>query len=293
MTRKIGSLNRNEAMAGYLFVAPTVIGFLVFVLVPTFSIFFIALYKWDLIGEPVYVGLHNYVAMFNDPHYFNTLKVSALYVLYNLPPQYLIALFMALILKKLTKGQKVFRTIILLPWITTPIAISVVWKWALNQRLGLVNHYLSLIGVPHAIDWFSSPYALATIAAVNIWEFTGFSTILFLVGLQSIPNEYYEAGKVDGTNVWNEFFRITLPLLKPTILYQTVVGVIGSFQVFDTIFGMTKGGPGEATNVYYFAVYQDAFQFLNMGYASGMCVILLLILMFSTALQLYLFRDRD
>jgi multiple sugar transport system permease protein/sn-glycerol 3-phosphate transport system permease protein len=285
------STRQRETAAGYLFVAPTMIGFLVFILVPTFAIFIIALYKWDLVGIPIYLGWTNYGKLFSDPLFANSLKVTAIYVLYNLPVQFLLAIVLALVLQRIGRGQKFFRTLVLLPWITTPVAISIVWKWILNQRLGLLNYYLGLTGVT-PIDWFNVSHALGTIAAVNIWEYVGFSTILFLVGLQSIPNDYHEAAKMDGFNARQEFFFITLPLLKPTILYQTVTGLISSFQVFDTIYGMTRGGPGNATNVLYYSIYLNGFQFLNMGYAAAECVVLFLVLLVITAIQLAAFRDR-
>ena len=249
-------------------------------------------FKWDLVGEPVFLGLQNFKTLWASKSFRNTLRVTGTYVLINIPPQYFLAMIFALCLTKIKRGHKTLRTIILLPWIMAPIAISVIAKWLLNEKMGLINYYLGLIGI-RPINFFSTSNALLTVSVVNIWQYVGFSALLFYIGIQNIPTDYYEAAVIDGANGFSKFIYITLPLLKPTILYQMITGVINSFQVFDTIYGMTNGGPGEATNVFYYAVYLEAFQFLNMGYAAAMCTVLFLIMLVITGIQLYLFRNKD
>ncbi|QBE96648.1 sn-glycerol-3-phosphate transport system permease protein UgpA [Blautia producta] len=283
---------RREAIAGYCFTAPAMLGFLFFILIPTGAVLILSLFDWDLVGEPLFIGLTNFKQLFTSASFINTLKVTGLYVLINIPPQYILAMFFALFLKRITKGQTALRTLILIPWITTPIAISVVAKWLLNEKMGLINYYFGLLGWG-PVNFFSAGNALFTVAAVNIWQYVGFSALLFYIGMQNISEDYYEAAEIDGANGGKKFLYITLPLLKPTILYQMVTGVINSFQVFDTVYGMTRGGPGEATNVFYYAVYMEAFQFLNMGYGAAMCTVLFLILLVITAVQMYMFRDKD
>lgn len=289
--RKLTNKQR-EAMAGYCFTAPAMLGFILFILLPTIAVLILSLFQWDLIGSPVYIGFENFKSLMSSESFINTLKVTGIYVLINIPPQYLLAMVFAIFLKNITKGHKTLRTIILIPWITTPIAISIVAKWMLNEKMGLINYYLGLIGIG-PIDFFSVSNALLTVSLVNIWQYVGFSALIFFIGMQNIPSDYYEAADIDGASGMKKFWCITLPLLKPTILYQMVTGVINSFQVFDTIYGMTNGGPGEATNVFYYAVYMEAFQFLNMGYAASMCTVLFIILLIITAIQLYLFRDKE
>jgi ABC-type sugar transport system permease subunit len=156
--------------------------------------------------------------------------------------------------------------------------------------MGFVAYYMGLMGFS-AVDFFNANMSLLTVALVNMWQFVGFSTLLLFIGMQNIPMDYYEAAEIDGVNAFSRFFCITLPLLKPTLMYMTVTGIINSFQVFDTVFGMTRGGPGEATNVYYFSIYMEGFQFLNMGYAAAMCTVLLVILLVVTGIQLRMYRD--
>lgn len=286
---RLSSKSREKA-AGYLFIAPAVLGFLLFVFAPTIIVIILSLFKWDMIGEMTFLGLGNYSKLFTSSRFLNTIKVSALYVVYNIPPQFVISLLFAVALKNVNRGNKLLRTLILVPWITTPLAISVVWKWVLNEKIGMVNYYIKMLGF-NAIKFFSNDNALLSMAWINIWQYVGFSTIIFYVGLQSIPDDYYEAADVDGVGSLAKFWYITLPLLKPTIMFQAVTGIINSFQVFDTVYGITKGGPGQATNVFYYAIYQEAFQFLNMGYASAMCVVLFVILLIFTIIQLYMFRE--
>lgn len=289
---KLLTNRRREAIAGYCFTAPAMLGFLFFILIPTAAVLVLSLFDWDLVGSPLFIGLGNFKKLFTSSSFINTLKVTGLYVLINIPPQYVLAMIFALFLKRITRGQTVLRTIILVPWITTPIAISVVAKWMLNEKMGLINYYLGILGIG-PVNFFSTQNSLFTVAAVNIWQFVGFSALLFYIGMQNIPEDYYEAAEIDGASGWKRFVYITMPLLKPTIMYQMVTGVINSFQVFDTIYGMTRGGPGETTNVFYYAVYMEAFQFLNMGYAAAMCTVLFLILLVITAVQMYMFRDKD
>lgn len=283
---------QRESVAGYCFTAPAMLGFLVFILIPTVAVLILSLFRWDLVGEPLFIGFDNFRKLAASKSFINTLKVTGKYVLINIPPQYLLAIVFALCMTNITRGHKFLRTIILIPWIVAPIAISVVAKWMLNEKMGLINYYLGVLGVG-PIDFFSPSNALLTVSIVNIWQYVGFSALLFYIGIQNIPSDYYEAAVIDGAGGWSKFAYITLPLLKPTILYQMITGVINSFQVFDTIYGMTNGGPGEATNVFYYSVYLEAFQFLNMGYAASMCTVLFFIMLVITGIQLYLFRDKD
>lgn len=283
---------KREALIGYSFVAPAMLGFAIVVLLPVVIILVLSLFKWDLVGEASFIGLDNFRKLMHSKSFANTLKVTGTYVLINIPPQLILAMLVALCLTKIRRGQKVLRAIILLPWIVTPIAISIVAKWMLNEKLGLVNYFLNVFGI-NSINFFNSKNALFTVSGVNIWQSVGFSALLFFIGMQSIPTDYYEAAVIDGVNGWQKFTKITLPLLKPTIMYQMITGIINSFQVFDTVYGMTGGGPGEVTNVYNYSVYMEGFQFLNTGYAAAMCTVLFFIMLAITAIQLRLFRDDD
>jgi multiple sugar transport system permease protein/sn-glycerol 3-phosphate transport system permease protein len=289
---KAWTSRKLESVAGYLFIAPAMAGFVIFVFIPTIAVIILSLFQWDLIGIPAFIGIANFIRLFSSSSFINTLKVTAIYVLIHLPPEYLLAMIFGLALRHIKAGHNLLRILILLPWITTPIATSIVWKWVLNPKMGLVAYYMRRLGLP-AIDFFNADISLVTIALVNMWQFVGFSSLLLFIGMQNIPMDYYEAADIDGVNAFSRFFCITLPLLRPTLMYMTITGVINSFQVFDTVFGMTRGGPGEATNVYYFAIYMEGFQFLNMGYAAAMCTVLFVILLMVTGIQLRMYRDSD
>lgn len=287
--KKRKPLNRNW-LIGYLFILPTVGAYVIFSLIPTVAVFVLSLFAWDLVGSPAFMGIDNYIRMFKDPLFLKSLKITFTYVAYNIPIQYLLSILLVLALKRPLRGVKAFRVIYLIPWVTTPVAIAIVWKWVLSPTGGVLNYVLDWFGVDK-INWFSSAMALKSIVMVNVWQYTGFSTLIMLIGVQSIPQIFYESSQVDGAGRVRQFFHITLPLLKPTLLFLLVTGFIGSFQVFDSVYTMTDGGPGDSTSVYYFVIYKHAFQFLEMGYASAMSVILFVILMLVTLVQLRLFRN--
>jgi multiple sugar transport system permease protein len=264
-------------------------GFLLFSLIPIAVVVILSFFKWNLSGTPKFVGGHEYALVFTNPQFWHVMGVTGSYVLYNLPLQWALSLGLALLLRRRLPGSGVFRVIYLVPWVMTPIAIATLWKWILNPLTGVLNYILSLVGVSGP-DWFSSTWALRSIALVNIWEFTGFTTIILLVGLQAIPDAYHEAAAIDGAGPWSAFRWITIPLLRPTLLFMFVTGILGSFQVFDTVYGLTLGGPGTSTEVYYYYLYQEAFQFSNFGYACALAVILFAMLLVLTVGQMLLFR---
>ena len=289
--RKKLSYRAADELAAYSFVTPAMLGYLIFVLIPMVTIFVISMNEWTMLSAPRFVGLNNYIAIFKDPRFYNSMYVTLLYVLHNLPLQWVLSMILALMLRNIGRGMKIYRTFILLPWVTMPVAIAIVWRWVLNPLVGVLNYYLSLIGL-RSPDWLGS-LAMVTIAGVNIYIFLGFSTLLLFIGMQNIPADYYEAAEVDGVGAFRKFFKITLPLLKPTILYMTVTGVIGSFQVFEVVYSMTQGGPGTRTNVLYYSIYLEAFLFLRMGTAASMSVILFFILLILTLCQMYILRNKD
>lgn len=289
-TAKRRKLN-SEAIYGYLFILPTVLAFLIFYLVPTVGIFALSLFEWDLLNAPKFLGLDQYWRMFTSSEFWHVLWVTTKYVLYSQPPKIVFALFVAMMLNRSLKGTSWFRIPIILPWIVMPIAVAIVWRWILAPSSGMLNHYLSALGLSK-IPWFSPSMVLESIAVIDVWQYFGFTTILFLMGLQNIPRMYYEAASIDGANILRTFWHITLPLLMPTTLFVLVISVIGSFQVFDIVYATTGGGPGDLSKVYYFMIYEKAFQNLEMGYASALSVLLFIMLMIMTLIQLKVFKDR-
>lgn len=282
----------RQALGGYLFVAPTMAGYLLFCLFPAAAAIVLSLFEWNLLTEPRFVGLRNYLSLLTSSSFWNTTGVTLKYVLFNVPTQIILSFLLASILNQKIRGYRVLRGIYLLPWALMPIAISMVWKFMLDPNLGYLTYLAELFGI-YGIEWFSPRTALLTVVALNIWQHSGFTTTFLLIGLESIPRTYIEAASIDGANAWSTFWRIRLPLMMPVLIFVTITSFIGSFQVFDAVFALTQGGPGTATNVYYLELYRQAFSFLKMGYASAMAVLLFVGLMAITLAQLQLFRKID
>jgi ABC-type sugar transport system permease subunit len=269
---------------GLAMIAPMMLGFLLFSLVPIVLVFLLSLTNWQFVGTPKFIGVENYVTAFATPLFWTSLGTTCLYVLVNLPIQWVLSMGLALLLDRALPGSKIFRVLFLIPWVTTPIAIAAVWRWMLDPISGVVNGMLSVVGIP-PVQWFSTQMALPSVALINIWQFSGYTTLLLLVGLQAIPTMYTEAAAIDGAGYWQTFWRIRVPQLRPTFVFVSVTGVIGSFQVFDTIYGLTQGGPGDSTRVFYYYIYEQVFSYSNVGYGSALCVVLFLILLVFTLIQ--------
>jgi ABC-type sugar transport system permease subunit len=277
---------------GYGFIFPTMLAFLVFSLIPTIGVIVLSFFEWNMINTPKFLGIDNYVNMFTNSDFWHSLWVTIKYVLYSQVSKIILALIIALALNRNLPGMKLFRIPIILPWIVMPIAVGIVWKWILSPDTGLLSYYMEMLGLP-TIAWFSPSNVLQSIAFVDVWQYFGFTTVLFLIGLQGISSMYYEAASIDGANKLRSFWHITLPLLRPTFLFIFITAVIGSFQVFDIVYATTKGGPGALSKVYYYLIYEEGFKNLHMGYASAMSVFLFAILMIVTMIQLRVFKDNN
>ena len=232
-----------------------------------------------------FAGVANYVALAKDEVYQQSLVNTANYALGSVPLSMLLGLGMALLVNQKVRGVTLFRAIFFLPVVTSSIAIGLVWAWLFSSYNGLINGMLGLVGVP-PIPWLGSvTWALPAVIIVSIWYRVGHDMVLFLAGLQGIPEQLYEAAKIDGATSWQQFRHVTLPLLSPTTFFILIISVIGSFQVFNIIYVMTKGGPGYATSVYIFYLYQTAFNHFKMGYGSAMAFVLFLLLAGLTIFQ--------
>jgi multiple sugar transport system permease protein/sn-glycerol 3-phosphate transport system permease protein len=251
-----------------------------------------SLFNWNLLAGPRFVGLQNYDILFHSSIVGHSLLVTVYYVLLNIPAQTVLALLLASLMNKKLRGMGVFRTIYVIPWMATPVAMGIVWQWIFDPQYGALNTFLGFFGL-HGITWLStSQLAMPSIAAVNIWQYTGYNMLFFLAGLQSIPEELYEAASIDGVSRVQAFFHVTLPLLRPTMFFVLVTAIIGSFQVFDTVYVMTQGGPGMATNTISFYIFRQAFVFFHAGYASALSMVLFAILLAVTLAQAFYFRKR-
>ena len=280
----------RAALEAYGLLAPSIIGFTVFLLAPIAIVIALSFYDWNFLSDPEFIGLQNYRDLAEDQRAVDSIGHTFYYVLLNIPAQTVLALLLALALNARIKARNAFRVIYVLPWMAMPVALGVIWRWLFDPIYGGLNRFLDLFGIDGA-NWLTdSTWAMPVIASVNIWQFTGYTMLFFLAGLQAIPSQLYEAAGVDGASKVYQFFKITLPLLRPAMMFVLVTSVIGSFQVFDTIHVMTAGQHDTSTLNY--QVYLEAFTHRNAGYASMLAVILFAIIMLITLIQVAYFRKR-
>jgi multiple sugar transport system permease protein len=274
---------RWRNVQGFLFVLPWLIGFLVFQLFPFVASFVISFTEWDFGGEPRFVGLANYLELGRDRMLLKSLINTVVYTLLHVPGSLIIAFALALLLNQKVAGIAVYRTLFYLPSVTTGVATAVIWIWLL-QPDGLVNAGLGLLGI-QGPNWLgSTTWALPALVLMSFWSVGG-SMVLFLAGLQGIPDQLYEAVAIDGGGEWSKFRHVTLPMMTPTLFLTSVLGIIGSFQVFTAALVTTQGGPADATTFIVLVMYWAGWQFWKMGYASAIAWALLVVILLFTAVQ--------
>lgn len=286
------ALELREAATGWAFIGPSLALLLVFSAAPLLFAFYLSFHGWNLV-EPAkpFVGLRHYVQLAGDGLFWNAAKNTLIYSLY-VPATMVLSLAVALLLNRSFRGVALLRAVFFMPYITSFVAISIVWQWMYDPEFGLFNWALGLVGLgPY--PWLSNPAtALPALMILAVWIHIGFQMVIFLAGLQAIPSELYEAAMIDGAGRWRRFWRITVPLLKPTTFFVLVTSAIGSFQVFTFVYVMTEGGPLRATDVIVYHIYQNAWQFLRMGYASAMSWVLFAAIFAITLLQFKLLGRR-
>jgi multiple sugar transport system permease protein len=278
---------RSTALA-YGLLAPSLFGVVAFLLLPILVVVWLSLYRWDLLGPLRYVGLANWRAVLADSGFGNSLIVTAVFVALVVPAQTVLGLLAASMLTRRLPGTRVFRTLYVLPWICAPLAIAVLWRWILAPTDGAVSTVLG-----HRIEWLSDPtLALPVVSAVVVWTNVGYVSLTFLAGLLAIPDDIHAAARTDGANAWQRFWRITLPMLRPTTFFVLVTGIVSTAQVFDTVYALTDGGPAGRTDLVAHRIYAEAFGAAAIGRASVMAVALFLILVGVTVVQHLYFRRR-
>lgn len=281
--------SRRERLTALAFIAPALLGFTVFYLWPTLRGLYFSFTEFDFFSPPRWVGLDNYTSMFSDAIFWNAMKVTVQYVVINIGTQTVLALLLAVLLHRLTRSIFV-RSVVLLPYLISNVVVALVFYWMLDAQIGITNQVLGWIGLD-AVPFFGDQnWAIPTIALVNTWRHLGYTALLLFAGMLMIPGDVYEAGRVDGASEWKMFWRITLPLLRPILALVLVITVIGSFQAFDTVAVTTTGGPGDATRVIQYYIFDLAFQRYQYGYASAVSVVLFLILAAVAFVQLKLMR---
>lgn len=279
---------RKEAITGYLFISPWLIGFLLLFVGPILMSFVLSFTQWNIVGTPVWVGLDNYINILtNDSRFQKAVQVTLTYAAFYLPLEVICGIGLAVLMNQKLRGIGIFRTLYYMPYVVPSVAASLVWVWMLNGRYGVVNSVLSWIGI-QGPNWLENPATiLPSLIMIALWGVGG-SAIIYLAGLQNIPEVMYEAATVDGANRVQRFFRITLPLLSPTIFFQLVLGLIGVFQTFTPAFIASgeNGGPLQAGLFYMLYVYNRGFVTLRMGYASALAWILTAFILVVTVMVL-------
>ncbi|NHN33736.1 carbohydrate ABC transporter permease [Paenibacillus agricola] len=285
----------NDTMVAYYFLLPAIIGFAIFTAVPLVASLVISFYEWNTLSSPKFVGLGNFVKIFTEDQIFwIAMENTFWYAVGVVPFSIALGLAAALLLNQKIIGIAFWRTVYFLPVMTSTVAISLVWKWLYNPDVGLINVLLREIGIQNPPTWLTSTtWALPSIIIVTIWKTIGYNMVIFLAGLQNVPKELYEAAEIDGSSKWNMFWKITLPLLRPTTFFITVISIIHSFQVFGYALIMTEGGPGASTNTLVLYIYQQGFKYFNMGYASAIAWVLFIILLIVTMIQSYVNNRRE
>jgi len=282
---------RRQGAIGYVLIAPAVLATVVFLLIPMVVSAYWSFTDFDGLRPPVWVGLDNYADLLASSRFMRSLQNTVVFVILGMGIGPTLGLASALLLNNRVRFRALLRAAYFLPTMTSLVVVATIWKM-LYQEQGLLNTLLGFFGLP-AHAWLADPTtALPAVVATSVWQGFGFETVVFLAALQAIPREYYDAARVDGAGAWAQFRYVTLPGLRPTILFIYVIGIIGSFQVFDQIFVMTQGGPIQATRTLVFHLY-DRFNSLDLGTASAVAYVLLVILAVLSYIQFRLFEARE
>jgi len=277
------SLAQRQTVTGYLFISPFILGFFLFFIIPALTAVYLIFTRWNLIAEPQYVGLKNIETLVKDGLFWQSLKVTSIYTLASVPLSLVFSFMLALLINTKVRGIAVFRTIYYLPSIVPAVANAVLWAWIFNTEFGLLNVILKGLGLTR-VKWLQEPgTALLALIIMSLWG-VGSSRIVFLAGLQGIPDIYYEAAEIDGAGRWQKLRFITIPVMSPTIFFNLIMGIIGSFQVFTAGFLITDGGPQNGTLFLVLYIYRNAFEYLNMGYAAVLSWVLFAIISLFTFL---------
>ncbi len=288
--RAFTGLRRGETIAGYLFLAPNFIGFIIFLLFPICFAFYIMLTDWSLAKPPAFVGLENFETMVNDRLFWKSLGNSFYYTFVAVPTGIFIAFWLALALNRKMRGIIFFRTIYFLPQITLTVAAATIWRWIYQPEIGMINHMLDWFGIDGPKWIHDTQWAMPSVIIMSNWQGIGFAMLILLAGLQGIPEEYYEAASIDGASGWQRMRYVTLPMLTPALFFVVVTSLIGAFQSFDQFFVLTQGGPAHATTPLTLYIFQNAFTFFKMGYGAALASVVFVIILIITIVQWRLAR---
>jgi multiple sugar transport system permease protein len=287
VVRRRSRLGRGEAIAGWLFAAPWIVGFFLWTLGPMVAAAYFSLTKWDLLSAPIWVGLDNFRDLLTrDASFINSVQVTTQFAIISVPLHIVLGLGLAMLLNTRVRGLRVYRSIFYLPAVLSGVAVALLWAWVYSASFGLANYLLSLVGV-QGPKWLQDPrWALWSIIFMSLWG-VGAGMVIYLAGLQGIPSELYDAAAVDGANWLHSFRHVTLPMISPVLFFQLVIGIIQGLQTFTQVAILTDGGPHDSTLFLLLYLYHSAFRFLKMGYGSAIAWMLFFYIL---ALTLVVFR---
>jgi multiple sugar transport system permease protein len=276
----------KDSFWALLMLFPALSGILIFTLIPVIGSFIISMCRWNLISPPVFTGMDNYITLLSDKLFYDVLLTTLIYAISVVILSIIIPLVLAVALNQKIKGLTLFRTSYFLPVITPMIVAAIIWSWIFDPNNGLLNYFLCSIGIENPPLWlFDKDWALPAIIIVSVWKNIGYNMVIFLAGLQGIPCSLYEASDIDGATGIKKLWYVTIPLLTPTIFFVCIMTTISSFQVFDLIYLMTQGGPENSTMVIVYWLFNNAFEFFQVGYASSIAYVLFIIILILTLVQ--------
>lgn len=284
-------MKKNQTGTALLFLAPYLIVFVVFRLVPSIASIFVSFTKWSIVGSPQWVGLENFIALFKDESFYRALRNNLAFLLVILPTLIVMSLFLAIALNSKIRGRNAVRVISIIPYVLIPAVVGIMWNWLYEANFGLLNFGLESLGLP-AVGWLiDKRFALVSVSIVIIWSYLGYNMILYLAGLQGISAEVYEAAQIDGANGRQIFARITWPLIMPTTALITTLTIINVMQVYDQVVVMTGGGPSMSTMTLIQYQYIAGFERFQLGYGSTIGVVTLALLLLLVNVQKLFFRS--
>jgi len=283
MRNKIAAISQKESFWAWIFILPAFLGTLIFIIIPIIASFCLSFTDWNLINKPKMVGLENYIELFKDPVFYQVLWNTFYYAVITAIFSIILPLILAIALDRKIKGSGFFKTAYFIPYVTPMIVIGIVWTWVFDPNYGILNW---ILGIGDNIKWlYDKNFAMPALIIVSIWKNIGYNMVIFLAGLQTIPESINEACEIEGATGLKRFFLVTLPLLSPTVFFVSIMTTISSFHVFDLIYLMTEGGPENSTTVMVYWLYKQAFEFFNIGKASAIAYVLFVIILSLTYIQ--------
>jgi multiple sugar transport system permease protein len=288
MKSKYYEKNRDN-IAGYLFILPGLIGFIAFIIIPFISSFILSFTEWNFVSGLSgikFIGLKNFGKLFKDVWFTSSFSNNFIFAITVVPISLVLGLIIAVLIQKYVFGSSIAKVMIFMPYISSVVAIAIVWMVLLQPSYGPLNELLKSFGMTNPPKWLADMnWALPTLIFISIWQGLGYYVIIYIGGLNSIPNDLYESADIDGANFWHKLLYISIPLVSPTTFFLAITGIISSFKVFDLISVLTQGGPGTSTTVLAYYIYKSAFQYHNMGYASAMSWVIFVVIFMITIIQ--------